>query len=168
MSLKSFKNISNFRTKKDKMISKTVILHFDFDDVILTDNSLKSINLETMDVTNFKWNCITLSRIIMLNQSTNFGIKALFPSGMQCASIQRNKSIDQDVYINAGEYSLSFYLQKRANFVVNPIQLSIAGTVIFTILTIPEKGKLIAGSTEATGLFGQTGLIGLVLQEQLD
>ena len=40
--------------------------------------------------------------------------------GLQCVAIQRNNSIDQDIFLNAGEYSLSFYLQKRANFVVNP------------------------------------------------
>ena len=52
MSLKSFKNISNFRTKKDKMISKNVILNFDFDDVVITDNSFKyDSTFEAIDVT---------------------------------------------------------------------------------------------------------------------
>ena len=56
MSLKSFKNISNLRTKKDKMISKNVLLNFDFDDVIITDNSFKYVStFEIIDVTNLKW-----------------------------------------------------------------------------------------------------------------
>ena len=52
MSLKSIKNISNFGAKKDKMISKNVILNFDFDDVIITDNSFKYVSIfEAIDVT---------------------------------------------------------------------------------------------------------------------
>ena len=83
MSLKSFKNISNFRTKKDKMISQNVISNFDFDDVIIDANTFKYIStLISDDVTKFKWNCITLSRIILINQTTGFGMKTPFPSAL--------------------------------------------------------------------------------------
>ena len=54
MSLKSFKNIGNFRTKKDKMISQNVISNFDFDDVIIDANTFKYIStLISDDVTKF-------------------------------------------------------------------------------------------------------------------
>ena len=153
--MESFKSISNFRTKKDKTISNNVLLNFDFDDVVITDNSFKYVStFETIDVTNFKWNCNLTSRIILINQNSNFGIKTPFLGRLQCVAIQRNNSIDQDIFLNAGEYSLSFYLQKRANFVVNPIQVSIAGTALFTVSTIPEvwtlytfKFNILASST---------------------
>ena len=79
--MKSLKSISNFRTKKDKMISSNVLLNFDFDDVVITDNSFKYVStFETIDVTNFKWNCNLTSRIILINQNSNFG-------GLQCVAI---------------------------------------------------------------------------------
>ena len=141
--MESFKSISNFRTKKDKTISNNVLLNFDFDDVVITDNSFKYVStFETIDVTNFKWNCNLSSRIILINQNSSFEIKTPFPSGSQCVAIQSNNSIDQDIFLNTGEYSLSFFLQKRANYAVNPIQVSIAGTVIFTVSTIPEVWTL--------------------------
>ena len=139
MSLKSFKKIRNFRTKKHKMISQNVISNFDFDDVIIDANTFKYIStFISDDVTKFKWNCITLSRIILINQTTGFGMKTPFPGGLQCIAIQRNNSIDQDVFLNAGEYSLSYYLQKRPGYSVNQIQISISGTVIFTEAAIPK------------------------------
>ena len=100
--MKSFKSISNSRTKKDKTISNNVLLNFDFDDVIITDNSFKYVStIETIDVANFKWNCNLTSRIILINQNSNFGIKTPFPGGgFQCVAIQRNNSIDQDMLIS--------------------------------------------------------------------
>ena len=81
--MKSLKSISNFRTKKDKTISNNVLLNFDFDDVVITDNSFEYVStFETTDVTNFKWNCNLISRIILINQNSNFGIKTPFPMGL--------------------------------------------------------------------------------------
>ena len=47
--MKSFKNISNFRTKKDKIITKNDILNYDFEDAVLSANSFKYFSGLTAD-----------------------------------------------------------------------------------------------------------------------
>ena len=89
---------------------------------------------------NFKWN--STRSLFLINQTSNVGIKTAFPSGLQCIAIQTINSIDQDIYLYTGEYFLSFYLQKRANYIVNPLSVSVPGTVIITVSTIPEVWTL--------------------------
>ena len=98
--MKSFKNISNFRSINK--IFKIDILNYDFEDVLLPSNSFKYFSgLSASKIKKIKWN--STKSLILINQTSNVGIKTPFPLGLQCIAVQTINSIDQDLYLNAGE-----------------------------------------------------------------
>ena len=74
---------------------------------------------------------------VIVNNSGAWGYSMPYPNGSQCLSIQTTQSVAQTLYLNAGEYTLSFIAIGRpccdGAGASNPVNISLNGSVFFTV-----------------------------------
>ena len=68
----------------------------------------------------------------LINGIVDFIFPLPFPSGSQCIVLQSKSFIQQSLFLNSGNYTISFMYSSRSGLTINPISISIDDVIIST------------------------------------